>query len=67
MKCGSYFLKYGINHGPIIVPFKYRTTDGKLTGEATIGYYIGLKSEGILGDGTIFFSGIGVLIRSGSI
>jgi len=31
--------------GPLIVPFKYRTDDKSLSGEATIGYYAGYRTE----------------------
>ncbi|MDX2505952.1 MAG: hypothetical protein QNL62_15960 [Gammaproteobacteria bacterium] len=31
--------------GPLIVPFKYRTDDDSLSGEATIGYYAGYRTE----------------------
>lgn len=31
--------------GPLIVPFKYRTDDDSLSGEATIGYYAGFRTE----------------------
>ena len=31
--------------GPLIVPFKYRTDDHSLSGEATIGYYAGYRTE----------------------
>jgi len=30
---------------PLIVPFKYRTDDDSLSGEATIGYYAGFRTE----------------------
>ena len=31
--------------GPLIVPFKYRTDDKSLSGEAAIGYYAGYRTE----------------------
>jgi hypothetical protein len=34
-----------ISHGTLVVPFKYRTKDGRLTGDSTIGYYFGKKIE----------------------
>jgi len=30
-----------ISHGTLIVPFKLRTKNGELTGDATLGYYVG--------------------------
>ncbi len=52
----SYRLRFGIAHGPLIVPFKYRTKDGSLTGQSTLGYYLGFKSDYLYGSGTLFFS-----------
>lgn len=34
-----------ISHGTLVVPFKYRTEDGRLTGDSTIGYYFGKRIE----------------------
>ena len=31
----------GLVSGPLIVPFKYRTNDDSISGEATVGYYAG--------------------------
>lgn len=34
-----------VTSGPLIVPFKYRTGDNSITGDATIGYYAGYSFE----------------------
>jgi hypothetical protein len=52
----TYRMRWGIAHGPLVVPFKYRTADGTLSGESTLGYYLGVKSETILLSGTAFIS-----------
>ncbi len=52
----SYRLRFGIAHGPLIVPFKFRTKDGSLTGQSTLGYYLGFKSDFLYGSGTLFAS-----------
>jgi len=52
----SYRLRFGIAHGPIIVPFKLRSNDGSLTGQSTLGYYLGVKNDFLLGSGTLFGS-----------
>ena len=52
----SYRLHFGIAHGPLIVPFKLRTNDGSLTGQSTLGYYLGIKSDFLFGSGTLFGS-----------
>lgn len=37
-----YFREWSsIAHGTLIVPFKLRTKDGRITGDATLGYYVG--------------------------
>jgi hypothetical protein len=37
-----YFREWtSLAHGTLIVPFKLRTKDGQLTGDATLGYYVG--------------------------
>ncbi|NKB33119.1 MAG: hypothetical protein GKR91_08480 [Pseudomonadales bacterium] len=35
----------GFSSGPLVVPFKYRTNDNTLSGEATVGYYAGWNYE----------------------
>lgn len=35
----------GLVSGPLIVPFKYRTDDDSITGDATLGYYAGISFE----------------------
>ena len=52
----SYRLRFGIAHGPLIVPFKLRTKDGSLTGQSTLGYYLGIKNDFLFGSGTLFGS-----------
>lgn len=52
----AYRMRWGLSHGPLVVPFKFRTNDGSLSGEATLGYYLGVKSETILVSGTAFIS-----------
>lgn len=47
---------FAIDHGILVVPFKFRTRDGSLTGESSLGYYVGPKLEWLMGSGTIFFS-----------
>ena len=41
-----YFQEWSsIDHGTLIVPFKLRTKDGQVTGNSTLGYYIGYAWE----------------------
>lgn len=35
----------GLVSGPLVVPFKYRITDKVLSGEASVGYYVGYRWE----------------------
>lgn len=42
-----------IIHGTLVVPFKVRTRDGRLMGDATIGYYVGTRRN-------LFFSDLDI-------
>lgn len=53
---GTYTLSRVLDHGILLVPFKYRTDDGSLTGQSTIGYYAGFRSDTVLFSGTTFLS-----------
>jgi hypothetical protein len=51
-----YTKSFLVEHGILVVPFKYRTKDGALAGESEIGYYIGGSRESLWGAGTAFIS-----------
>lgn len=53
---GAYTLSRVLDHGVLLVPFKYRTDDGSLTAQSTIGYYAGFRSDTVLYSGTTFLS-----------
>lgn len=40
-----YYRRWRISHGLLIIPFKLRMEDKSLTGQSTIGYYIGREEE----------------------
>jgi hypothetical protein len=56
LKSYTYRLVFGIDHGPLIVPFKLRTRDNKITGVSSLDYYVGIKSSYLFISPTIFAS-----------
>ncbi len=53
---GKFRLSNAIDHGVLLVPFKYRTEDKSLSGAATLGYFVGARSDTLLLSGTFYFS-----------
>lgn len=52
----AYRTNWILDHGALIVPFKLREKDNSLSGESTIGYYLGSKSDYAFFSGTVFAS-----------
>lgn len=53
---GTFRLSLAIDHGVLLVPFKYRTGDRSFSGATTIGYFLGVRSDTLLVSGTTFVS-----------
>lgn len=63
---GTYTLSRALEHGVLLVPFKFRSDDGSLTAQSTIGYFAGLRSDTTLYSGTAFASaGLSVIPVTG--
>jgi hypothetical protein len=45
-----------------LMQIKLRTKDGSLTGQSTLGYYLGIKNDFLFGSGTLFGSAGLILI-----
>lgn len=43
MRSFCYRYAFGLEHGPLVVPFKLRSRNRTITGESTLGYYLGLR------------------------
>jgi len=43
MRSFCYRYALGLEHGPLVVPFKLRARNRTITGESTLGYYLGLR------------------------
>lgn len=52
----SFNLSRALVHGVLLAPFKIRTEDKSLTGQSTLGYYFGMRSDSALVNMTPFFS-----------
>lgn len=59
LKDYQYTLDHGATHGLLVVPFKYRTHDGALTGGSTVGYYVGYQKL-LFGTATTVLASIGL-------
>jgi len=57
-KIPNYYYRKSLkfDHGLLVIPFKFRTEDQSLSGQSTLGYYFGNKSEYLSGSGTYFGS-----------
>ena len=53
-------MSLNLTSGTLIVPFKLRSKDGSLTGDATIGVYAGIRKELWLGIETTFLASFGL-------
>lgn len=54
-----YYKASSASHGIMVVPFKIRGDDGSLSGQSTLGYFLGYKKDRLLGSGT-FFGSVGL-------